>query len=305
MNHRIAGIGTIVPFFAGSLAAAAAGAPGAATAAAVDAAAATGTMTVLEYVKSGGMLGYVLIALSIVGLALVIRNLLVLRQRALAPPELINQLEQRVAAGDLPGIVEVCSTASPRTFLAEVLRQAIERSAGSPFGMMELRSAVEDAGKGEAERLHRLNDGIGIIAAIGPMLGLLGTVLGMIGAFHAIGALEGAARSSELARFMSLALVNTAEGLIVAIPCTVAFALFRRRIDALVQDAGQALERLAGPLSTMTAPAGAAAGGGSGARQAPRAAAATAGVRVAATATAPVAPPASSGPAGAGRGARA
>src|SRR4051812_5974885 len=80
---------------------------------------------------------------------------------------------------------------------------------------------------------------------MGPMLGLLGTVLGMIGAFATIGSLEGAARSKELAGFMALALVNTAEGLAVAIPCTAAFSILRRRLDRLIGDAGEVIENLA------------------------------------------------------------
>jgi biopolymer transport protein ExbB len=72
----------------------------------------------------------------------------------------------------------------------------------------------------------------------------------MIGAFNAIGSLQGAARSTELARFMSLALVNTAQGLVVAVPCTVAFALFRQRIDRLVTDvAADDLEPMAEELA--------------------------------------------------------
>jgi biopolymer transport protein ExbB len=99
-------------------------------------------------------------------------------------------------------------------------------------------------------RLHRLNNGLGVLAAVGPMLGLLGTVIGMIGAFNAIGSLQGAARSTELARFMSLALVNTAQGLVVAVPATVAFALFRQRIDRLVTDVAVSdLEPLADDLA--------------------------------------------------------
>jgi len=104
------------------------------------------------------------------------------------------------------------------------------------------------------------------------MLGLLGTVIGMIGAFNAIGSLQGAARSTELAKFMSLALVNTAQGLVVAVPCTVAFALFRQRIDRMVTDvAADVLEPLSDDLAaglSMAARPGA---------QAPRATPAAAG----------------------------
>ena len=117
--------------------------------------------------------------------------------------------------------------------------------------MMEFRAAVEEAAQGEADELHRMNDMIGIIAAVGPMLGLLGTTMGMIGAFRTIGALEGAARSNQLATFMSMALVNTAEGLVIAIPCTIAFSLFRRHVDALVQRIGRDLERL---IASATGP---------------------------------------------------
>src|SRR5258708_34445329 len=88
---------------------------------------------------------------------------------------------------------------------------------------------------------------------MGPMLGLLGTVFGMIGAFAAIGKFEGAARSHELVKFMSYALVNTAEGLIVAIPCTVAFSLFRRHGDHLVGEIAEQIEALARYLE-QTAP---------------------------------------------------
>jgi biopolymer transport protein ExbB len=213
-----------------------------------DALDAVSTSSMLEYVQSGGFLGYVLILLSIVGLALIVRNVMVLRASVLAPPDVVNDLSELLRAGDLPGVQQLVARPSERCFLTEILRQTIRRCTRSPMGALEFRSAMEEAGQVETERLHRLNDGLGIIAAVGPMIGLLGTVIGMIGAFRSISDLEGAARSSELARFMSLALVNTAEGLIVAVPCTVAFALFRRRIEGLVLHVGEVVEQLAAPL---------------------------------------------------------
>jgi hypothetical protein len=90
-------------------------------------------------------------------------------------------------------------------------------------------------------------------------MGLLGTVFGMIGAFASIGGLKGAERSQELANFMSLALVTTAEGLMVAIPATIAYSMFRRRLDRLASDVAVIADDLAGVLET----------GGQGARPAP------------------------------------
>lgn len=200
---------------------------------------------VLEYIQSGGLLSYVLIGLSVVALALMVRNAVALRPSRISPPYVQDDLTRFARAGDAAGALEYCRKDENDSLLANAVGAGLERTADSAFQSFELRQEVEAAGRHEVDRLHRLNDGLGIIAAVAPMLGLLGTVIGMIGAFGAIGALQGAARSSELARFMSLALVNTAEGLVVAIPCTVAFAIFRRRIDRLAGDAAQDADHIA------------------------------------------------------------
>ncbi len=219
-------------------------------------AATTGPQTLIDYIVAGGLLSYVLVALSAVALGLMVRNVIVLRAERLAPFDLIERLQGLLDKGDLAGAAAFCRLPENDCPLTRVFGAALERCAHSPFALLEMRSALEDAGQIEVDRLHRLNDGLGIIAAIGPMLGLLGTVIGMIGAFGAISSLQGAARSNELARFMSLALVNTAEGLIVAIPCTIAFALFRRRIARLAGDFAELIEELAGRAGSPAAPGG-------------------------------------------------
>jgi biopolymer transport protein ExbB len=199
-------------------------------------------MSPLEYVNAGGPLSYVMVLLSLVAVALVARNVLALQKSRIVPPEAVRELEARLRVHDLSGALRYCMQQTHRSFLVNVFEQALERCTVSGGGAAELRAALEDAAQPEVDKLHSMNDGIGIIAAVGPMLGLLGTVIGMIGAFQTIGALEGGTRSSRLAEFMSLALVNTAEGLIIAIPCTVIFALFRRRIVKLVGEAGRVIE---------------------------------------------------------------
>lgn len=208
------------------------------------------TMDLIDYIRAGGLLSYVMVVLSVVAVAMVLRNMWALRESRLTPPAVVAELDRLLREDRVEEAREFCARPESASFLASIFKEAIARCQKSPFGFLELRSAVEEVGQAEADRLHRLNDGLGIIAAVGPMLGLLGTVIGMIGAFQSIGVLEGAARSSELARFMSLALVNTAEGLIIAIPCTVAFAIFRRRIDRLVADAGRVVEDLAAHLAS-------------------------------------------------------
>ncbi|MBS0196128.1 MAG: MotA/TolQ/ExbB proton channel family protein [Planctomycetes bacterium] len=214
--------------------------------------AAPASKNLLSYVSDGGFLSYVLIGLSVVALTLAIRNAIMFRADKFAPDGLLREIALLADKNDLAGLASACGRTD--TFAGRVLLSALRRCEASPFAMLEFRAGVEESGTREMERTHRLNDGLAIIAAVAPMLGLLGTVIGMIGAFSAISALQGVARSNELARFMSMALVNTAEGLIIAIPATIVFGIYRRRIDSLADDAMEALDPIASQLQ-RTAPA--------------------------------------------------
>lgn len=214
--------------------------------------------TLLEYVHDGGILSYVLIALSVLAVALTARNFFALRRKEFAPEAVMTSLQAMLSEGRIAEAERFCKAPENHCFVTTVMSEAFDRARSSEFGMLEFRSSVEEVARAEAEEIHRMNDGLGVIAAVGPMLGLLGTVIGMIGAFRAIGGLSGATRSNELATFMSMALVNTAEGLIVAIPATIAFALFRRRIDRAMHAIGRDLERFSGYVSSGRARVGAA-----------------------------------------------
>ena len=199
--------------------------------------------SLLGYIADGGFLSYVLIALSAVALTLIVRMFLVLRRDRFVPEAIMRELTVAAQEGNLPAFASACGRSE--TFAAKVLLGGVRRAQSSPMGMLEFNGGVEDELNRQTERLHRMNDVVAIVAAVAPMLGLLGTVIGMIGAFATISGLQGAARSSELARFMSMALVNTAEGLVIAIPATIAFGMARRRIEALVDETAEALEPIA------------------------------------------------------------
>jgi len=233
------------------------------------AAAAAPSKTLLGYIADGGFLSYVLIGLSVVALTLAIRNAILFRAPRFAPDGFIREVTLLANNNDLPGLAAACQRDD--TFAGRVLLGALRRCENSAFGMLEFRTGVEESGGRELERTQRMNDSLAIIAAVAPMLGLLGTVIGMIGAFSTIASLQGVARSNELARFMSMALVNTAEGLVIAIPATIVYGVYRRRIDSLADDTMEAL----GPLvSKLQKASPAAQSGPSAPRPAPRPAAA-------------------------------
>ncbi|MEM8835489.1 MAG: MotA/TolQ/ExbB proton channel family protein [Planctomycetota bacterium] len=201
--------------------------------------------SLITLLQAGGVIGYVIIALSIVALVLATMHLFHFRLGALAPPDVIDELERLLRAGDTRAALEFAQSDEHRCFLAHVISAGLTRYSRSPFGALELKGALEEAGREQVARLYRSTDALALVAGIAPMLGLLGTVVGINGAFASISTSEGFGRPDQLAGDISLALVTTILGLTLAIPTTAAVTFFRNRIDALASELGSIVDALA------------------------------------------------------------
>lgn len=210
--------------------------------------------TILDYVAQSREVGLVIIVLSLFVTAVIIAQLFTIRLTRLAPDDQIDRLDQLLAAHDVRAAIEYCEADGNRTLLTRVLGGALIRCARSPFGYLELKNAVEELGEQEVARLQRMTDIIGLVASIAPMLGLLGTVVGMVGAFDTISAIEGPVRPDSLAGNISEALITTVMGLIVAIPCTAIYTFLRNRIDSLITEIGEIIERLTAHIEHHQSP---------------------------------------------------
>ncbi|UCD75680.1 MAG: MotA/TolQ/ExbB proton channel family protein [Phycisphaerales bacterium] len=206
----------------------------------------------LETIQSGGAVGYIIIALSVVALALIIMHLVQIRRGALLPPDQLDALDDMLARGDVGGALEFCLNPDNDSYLTRILAAGLTRFQKSAFGAFEVKTALEEAGEDQTARLYRSTDGLQVIGSIAPLLGLLGTVLGMVGAFSTLS--TSANSHEELAGSISLALVTTLMGLILAIPCLALFTLFRNRIDAVGSETALEIERLT--LHLESAPQG-------------------------------------------------
>ena len=153
--------------------------------------------SLLDHIASGGPIGFAIIALSLVAVTLAVMQLLQVRERKLTPPEVVEGLDKLLSANDIRGAIRFCQDPVNDSFLARMFAAALTRCSRSAFGLLELRSALEEAGQEQVARLHRATDGIGLIAAVAPMLGLLGTVVGMVGAFETISFSEHATVGGE------------------------------------------------------------------------------------------------------------
>lgn len=218
------------------------------------AAAGEGGKSLLEHILSGGPIGIVIILLSFVGVLLVVWLLAEIRLSRLAPPHVVQGLDRLLTGNDVRGALAFCQAEENRCLLSGMFAAALTRCLRSPFGLLELRSALEEAGQERFAQLQRKTEPVGLIAAVAPMLGLLGTVVGLVGAFETLSVSEGV-RPEALASSISVALITTVLGLIVAIPATAAHSFFRNRVDSLAQRLAEVTEELAARIQAAR-PAG-------------------------------------------------
>lgn len=214
--------------------------------------------SLLDYIAQGGPIGMIIILISLVAIGMIAAQLFRIRREKLAPPELIEDLRALLADREIELSIQRCKETDAPSFVSRVVGSALRRASRSQFGLLELRSSVEEMGQLEVDRMYRMTDGIGLIASVAPMLGLLGTVVGMVGAFDTITLSDGPARPDQLAGSISQALITTVLGLIVAIPATAMYTYLRNRIDHLTTEISETIDDLIAPLEAAEPNEGAA-----------------------------------------------
>jgi len=198
---------------------------GAAAAAwAQEAAAGVKQMTFADMLRQGGWTMWPLGAFSVATLFFIIRNALLLRPRNLLRADLKPEIENLLAARDLKGVREVCQN-NP-SLMTAVLDAGLERISENDFDPAHVMEAVEEAGNEQMVTFMKPINYLSIIGGTAPMLGLLGTVSGMIKAFQTIAA-GGMGKPELLAGNIGEALITTATGLIIAIPAMIGYFIFK------------------------------------------------------------------------------
>ncbi|MEW5008909.1 MAG: MotA/TolQ/ExbB proton channel family protein [Cycloclasticus sp.] len=182
----------------------------------------------LEILEQGGWLMLPIITCSVVSLAIIAERFWSLGSEKILPNQLLTSVWKMHKAGHLDkNKVQTLAQSSP---LGRVLAAGISNAA---HGREIMKESVEEAGRQVVHELERFLNTLGTIASITPLLGLLGTVLGMIDVFAAIVS-HGVGDPSVLAGGISQALITTASGLTVAIPSLMFYRYFTGRIDGLV-----------------------------------------------------------------------
>lgn len=223
MNHPILFRGAILSFAALQLAAAAAFAKDAAPALAIKKTEAG--MTLLQLIRAGGGTMILLGLISVAALAFVIYFFLTYRPEKIAPEEFSRNVTGKLAAGRVADARQVCL--GQENILARITIAALDRE---DRGAVAMREAAELTAKTEVSKLWEGLSYLSDIAVIAPLVGLLGTVLGMIDSFNVIAFATGSAKPVLLAGGIAKAMVATAGGLVIAIPASIFYSFFRAKV---------------------------------------------------------------------------
>jgi len=204
-------------------------------------------------IQAAGWPIWPLVACSVLALALVIERFTSLKIQKIAPLKLLDEAIT-VSRGTVPS-PDVVSQLEQNSLLGAVLASGFRALNTNPrISEDDLRSILEGAGRQAAHKMERYLAALATIASAAPLLGLLGTVIGMIeifgsqsgGGIHAVGG-----NPAQLAHGISIALYNTAFGLMIAIPSLIFWRYFRARVDGYLMTLELAAERFVRHLNTL------------------------------------------------------
>lgn len=194
-----------------------------------------------ELIQKGGIIMYPIILLSVIALAVFLERLISLRKEKYVPKAFYEQLVSLLKKRNINEAVEVCK--ANKSALARISETIITNT---DLPLSRLLEVAEESGRSEASKLDKFLPSLQTIVAIAPLLGLLGTVLGMIKIFDVI-ALQGTGSAEALSSGIAEALLTTAAGLVVAIPAQIFYFIAKARADAI----GAALEKASSDVMNM------------------------------------------------------
>lgn len=201
--------------------------------AAVEAEALAGGDGFFNVVAKGGFLGIslwlALAALSVAGTNLIVDSFIKVRMTRIIPDEFVEKINGALDAQDIPRAIELCDE-EPGS-LSSILSAGFANASDGPEAAQDAIGAAADL---ESEKLMQRVNYLNVVGNLAPMLGLLGTVQGMIMAFATLGTEAGAAKNAMLATNISQALYTTAAGLVIAVPALGFYSFFRNRAAKII-----------------------------------------------------------------------
>ncbi len=188
-------------------------------------------MNLLDMMFKGGVIMWPILACSLIGAFVVIERYLVLRKAKVDVSEFMRKLRSLFHRGEIAAVLTYCEEKNAP--VANIIRKGLLKHGEGPE---KVKEAIENAGREEVYHLEKRLALLASVAGIAPMLGFLGTVTGMIAAFHAVETAGGVVSPADLAGGVWEALLTTAFGLIVGIPALMIYNYFVTRVQQFVHE---------------------------------------------------------------------
>ncbi len=191
------------------------------------------------FIRCSGLIGLGILLISIYFVSLVIRLFMELRVDVAVPPDIVAHCEERIKQRDLQGMYEMVRESD--SFFGRVMTSGIVEL---PNGLADAREAMERAGDAETVDMEKRISMLAVIGTLGPMIGLIGTLYGMIHSFGVIARGSAVLRPAEVATGISEALLLTFDGVFLSIPAIFFFAFFRNRVASISANATLVADQL-------------------------------------------------------------
>jgi len=223
------------------------------------------SLTLQGFIKSTGVMAYPLIALSMVALFLIVLYTFTIRQGTVVSDSFMNSADSSIRKQDYLGLLAICNRRNE--CIARITAKTLDFATRNPAASFEeVKEVTEAEGNRQSSLMLARIAYLGDVGAVAPMLGLLGTTLGMITTFHAISSKEfGGSNQLGLAQGVSEALLCTASGLVIGIPALIFYSIFRGKVNRLISEMEAATTHLMALLAVQYKRAARAVGGRPGA----------------------------------------
>jgi biopolymer transport protein ExbB len=202
-------------------------------------------------VRSSGVFGFLIMLVSFIMVALIVMIGLQLRRENYLPTAIVEQFEQKLNGKDYQGAFETAKASD--SFIGRLLAAGMGRLRD---GYEAAQAGMQEVGDDETMSMEQKIGYLSLIGSIAPMLGLLGTVQGMVLSFQKIAVATVSPKPYELADGIATALFTTLEGLIVAIPAIFFFSLYKNRLARFLMESGFVVDNLMGRFQSMKPQAG-------------------------------------------------
>lgn len=191
--------------------------------------------SVADMLKKGGWTIYILLGLSVVMVALIAFYFLTIRRGAVVSDHFMRTADALIRKQDYLGLLGVCNRRNE--CIASITQKALDFATKNPTATFEeVREVTESEGQRQASQLTQRITYLADVGAVAPMIGLLGTVIGIVNQFRDISKKNMLAAQLEFSGGTAEALINTAAGLFIAIPCMIVYSIYRGRVNSLISE---------------------------------------------------------------------